>query len=124
MQAQDSLMARPRTQLGQPVPELPVRDVERARAHYRDHLGFDLGWIYPGNEIGSVHREGVVLFFRQRVDAFEPAVHWLFCVDVNATHEEMKARGAHITDPLATKPWNLTQFTVEDPDGNRFYFHG
>ena len=24
---------------------------------------------------------------------------------------------------LETKPWGLRQFTVEDLDGNRFYFH-
>jgi len=42
------------TPLGQLVPELPVRDVERAQHHYRDALGFEIGWTYPGNEIGSV----------------------------------------------------------------------
>jgi len=29
----------------------------------------------------------------------------------------------HITEPLEKKPWGLMQFTVEDLDGNRFYFH-
>ena len=31
------------TPLGQPVPELPVRDVKRAQHHYRDALGFETG---------------------------------------------------------------------------------
>ena len=68
------------TSLGPPVPELPVRDVERAQRHYRDALGFEIGWLYPGKEIGAVSRGHVAVFFRR-------------------------------------------QFTVEDPDGNRFYFH-
>jgi uncharacterized glyoxalase superfamily protein PhnB len=35
----------------------------------------------------------------------------------------MRTRGALITEPLEKKPWGLTQFTVEDLDGHRFYFH-
>jgi hypothetical protein len=42
--------------IGQPVPELPVVDVERAQQHYRDALGFEIGWLYPGKEIGAVSR--------------------------------------------------------------------
>ena len=68
------------TSLGPPVPELPVSDVERAQRHYRDALGFEIGWLYPGQEIGAVSRGNVAVFFRR-------------------------------------------QFTVEDLDGNRFYFH-
>ena len=106
-----------------PVPELPVKDVELARQYYCDKLGFELGWIEPGNEIGSVKRDHAVIFFRRRPAAFEPAVHWVFAPDIQATYEEMQARGARITEPLARRPWGLTQFTLEDLDGNRFYFH-
>lgn len=107
----------------QPVPELPVKDVELARQHYCEKLGFEPGWIEPGNEIGSVKRGQVVIFFRRRPGPFEPAVHWVFAPDIQASYSEMQARGARITEPLDRKPWGLTQFTLEDLDGNRFYFH-
>ena len=29
-----------------------------------------------------------------------------------------------IVEPLEKKPWGLRQFTIEDLDENRFYFHG
>ena len=112
------------TKLGHPTPELPVEDVERAQQHYRDALGFEIGWLYEGGEIGAVSRDGVAIFLRKRDRPFEPAVHWVHALDVDATHEELRARGARIKDPLAKKPWGLRQFTVEDLDGNRFYFHG
>ena len=112
-----------RTPLGHPTPELPVEDVERAQAHYRDALGFDIGWLYPGGDIGAVSRDGVAIFFRRRERPFEPAVHWIFARDIDGTYEELRSRGARITDPLEKKPWGLRQFTVEDIDGNRFYFH-
>ena len=109
--------------MGQPVPELPVADVERAQQHYRDALGFEIGWLYPSKEIGAVSRGNVAVFFRQRKLPFEPAVHWVFAEDIDALYHELKSLGANIVDPLGKKPWGLRQFTVDDLDGNRFYFH-
>jgi uncharacterized glyoxalase superfamily protein PhnB len=113
----------PSSEMSQLVPELPVADVERAQEYYRAALGFDIGWLYPGKEIGSVSRGHVAIFFRRRDRPFEPAVHWVFADDIDATYDELKASGAKIVDPLERKPWGLRQFTVEDLDGNRFYFH-
>jgi len=109
--------------INQPVPELPVVDVERAQRHYRDVLGFDIGWLMPDSEVGSVARGDVAIFFRRRVQPFEPAVHWVFADDIDATYRELTTSGANIVEPLELKPWGLRQFTVADIDGNRFYFH-
>ena len=109
--------------IGQPVPELPVLDVERAQQHYRDRLGFAIAWLDPGREIGAVSRENVAIFFRKREVPFEPAVHWVFAEDIDATYQELQSLGATLVEPLETKPWGLRQFTVKDLDGNLFYFH-
>jgi uncharacterized glyoxalase superfamily protein PhnB len=114
---------RLRTTLGPPTPELPVEDVERAQQHYHDALGFEIGWLHGGGEIGAVSRDHFAIFFRRTEHPFQPAVHWVFAVDIDATHEELQSRGARITEALERKPWGLRQFTVEDIDGNRFYFH-
>jgi predicted enzyme related to lactoylglutathione lyase len=112
-----------RTTLGPPTAELPVADVERAQQHYRDALGFEISWLEPSKSIGAVSRENVSIFFRQRNESFEPAVHWIFAEDIDAAYEELQRSGAQIVEPLEKKPWGLRQFTVEDLDGNRFYFH-
>lgn len=112
-----------RTTFGHPTPELPVADVERAQHHYRDALGFAVGWLEPGKDIGAVSRDDVAIFFRKRALPFEPAVNWVFATDIDATYEELRSLGARIVEPLEEKPWGLRQFTVEDLDGNRFYFH-
>ena len=109
--------------MGSPVPELPVIDVERAQQHYRDTLGFEIGWLYPDKSIGAVIRDRVTVFFRKRTPSFEPAIHWIFAEDIEATYAELKALGANIVDPLELKPWGIRQFTVEDLDGNIFYIH-
>ncbi len=112
------------TSTGRPVPELPVADVERAQQYYRDALGFEIGWLYPGKEIGSVSRDDIgPIFFRKRNFPFEPAVHWMFAEDIDASYQELKSLGANIVEPLEKKPWGLRQFTVKDLDGNIFYFH-
>ena len=106
-----------------PVPELPVADVERAQRHYREVLGFEIGWLYPGGEIGAVSNGHATIFFRRREPPFEPAIHWVFCPEIDAAYQEMQSSGAHIVDPLELKPWGIRQFTVADLDGNLFYFH-
>ena len=108
---------------GRPVPELPVADVELSQGYYRDVLGFEIGWLYPGKGIGAVSRGNMVIFFRRRQEPFEPAVHWVFAADIDATYEEFRSAGAKIVEPLEKKPWGLRQFTIEDLDGNCFYFH-
>ena len=105
------------------MPELPVTDVERAQQYYRDALGFEIGWLYQGKEIGAVSRGNVAIFLRKKTPPFEAAVHWVFAEDIEATYDELKSSGAKIVEPLEKKPWGLRQFTVEDLDGNRFYFH-
>jgi len=111
------------SRIGQPVPELPVADVERAQQHYRDMLGFEIGWLSPGKEMGAVSRGDVAIFFRRTQPPFARVVHWVFAHDLDASYIELKASGANIVEPLELKPWGLRQFTVDDPDGNRFYFH-
>jgi predicted enzyme related to lactoylglutathione lyase len=103
---------------------LPVADVERAQQHYRDALGFEIGWLYHDKGIGAVSRSDVgPIFFRKRTPPFEPAIHWVFAEDIDASYQELKSSGANIVDPLELKPWGLRQFTVMDLDGNLFYFH-
>jgi uncharacterized glyoxalase superfamily protein PhnB len=109
--------------LGQPVPELPVEDVERAQRYYRDTLGFEIKWLYGDGSIGAVARGDVAIFFRRTERPFAPVAHWVFAPELRATYEECRSLGARIVDPLEKKPWGLHQFTVEDVDGNLFYFH-
>jgi uncharacterized glyoxalase superfamily protein PhnB len=114
---------RPSSAIGPPVPELPVADVERAQRYYRDALGFEIGWVTPDKVMGAVSRGHGVIFLRRRTPPFQPGAAWVFAEDVDAAHEELKASGANIVDPLEKKPWGLRQFTVADLDGNRFHFH-
>jgi catechol 2,3-dioxygenase-like lactoylglutathione lyase family enzyme len=111
-----------KTKLAQPVPELPVADVEKAQTYYRDILGFDVAWIYPDKSIGAVGRDGIAIFLSKQ-NNISPNAHWIFAVDIDATYQEMKLRNANITEEIDDRPWRLRQFTIEDLDGNKFTFH-
>jgi len=109
--------------LQHPVPELPVSDVEKAQEYYSKYLGCRVEWLYPTKEVGAVSNGSTAIFFRKREGAFEPAVHWVYCADVDESFQHLKDRGAKIVEDIEDKPWNLRQFTVHDLDGNIFYFH-
>ena len=110
-------------ELNQPIPELPVADVEKAQEYYRDHLGCTVEWIYPGKEVGAVSNGETAIFFRKKQGSFEPVNCWVYCSDVDAAYELLHAAGADITEDIEDKPWGLRQFAVQDLDGNIFYFH-
>jgi catechol 2,3-dioxygenase-like lactoylglutathione lyase family enzyme len=106
----------------QPVPELPVKDVEKAQEFYRDKLGFKIEWLYPTKTIGAISKDEAVIFLRQQDDGF-PSTHWVFADNVDEVYKELVDAGITITEHIETKPWNIRQFTIEDLDGNNFIFH-
>jgi len=112
----------PKTKLGKPVPELPVVDVEKAQAYYRDVLGFEIAWTLEDKSMGAVGREDIAVFFGKHAHP-TPTQHWIFAEDIDETYHEMKTRNANIVEDIEDKPWNLRQFTIEDLDGHRFTFH-
>jgi len=109
--------------LNQPVPELPVTDVEKAQKYYRDVLGFKIEWIYPNKEIGAVSNGETAIFFRKRTGSFEPVVHWIYTDNVDAIYRQLVSIGADIVEDIEDKPWGHRQFTIKDPDDNLFYIH-
>lgn len=111
-------------ELNQPVAELPVPDVQKAQAFYRDKSGCKIEWTYPDNEIGAVSNEGTAIFFRRQEGAFEPVVHGIYCSDVDDSYHQLQSAGASIVDDIADKPWGIRQFSGCDLNGHVFHFHG
>ena len=107
---------------------IPVRDQDKSLAFYTDKLGFRIltdqpfsdkqRWIELGIPGGQTN---VVLFtpdgHEDRIGGFMPAT--FHCDDVEATYEQLKARGVEFENPPAKMPWGtFTKF--KDPDGNQF----
>lgn len=103
------------------IPVLPVRDVPKAVAFYRDRLGFaprfDMG-NYAGVARGpiEIHLDG-------SAPVAAPVTCRIALSGVDALYAELEKQGViHPQEPLETKPWGLRQFSAVDADGNRITF--
>ena len=101
------------------TPEIPVSDVVASERYYRDVFGFKIGWTAEDESYAALYIERFELFLK-RSDA--PSPGHVCCVrvsDVEAVHAQMVSAGADVVSPLETKPWQMREFTVEDPDGQQ-----
>lgn len=112
-----------KAKIAQPVPQLPVEDVEKAQIYYREKMGFEILWLYPDKSIGAVGRGDVAIFFAKANNPIEPNIHWIFSENVDLTYREFMNSGVDIIDHLENKPWNLKQFAIRDLNGHIFYIH-
>jgi len=109
--------------IAQPVPQLPVEDVEKAQIYYREKLGFEISWTDPDKSMGAVRRGDVAIFFAKVNSPIEPNIHWVFSENVDLTYTEFMNNGVDIIEHIQNKPWNLRQFAIRDLNGHIFYIH-
>jgi predicted lactoylglutathione lyase len=116
--------------LPSPVPELPVSHLQASGTFYEQKMGFRVDWVYEGY-LAGISKDAARIFLRRKTEQEEKQGHtvvvWLNLnspLEVDQLYAEWKRSGVDITDELETKPWNLREFTAQDPDGNRFHvFH-
>ena len=90
------------------APELPATNLAASLAYYRDQLGFEIKMVLPDRSYAIVERDGM-------------AIH-LFTNEIEPLHDELRKRGARITQPVERKPWGNRDFRVTDPAGNALKF--
>jgi uncharacterized glyoxalase superfamily protein PhnB len=105
------------------IPMLPVRSVPASVAFY-EKLGFHVEdshdeWRWAMLAFGDCR-----LMVDESINA-DPAaprqsVLYLYPEDVVAYHERVRANGVDIPD-LATTFYDMTEFRLDDPDGNRLW---
>lgn len=98
-------------------PNLPVADVDRAIASYRDVLGFDVRARFDDGSFALMAAgEAEVALVRDAVPASHGA--YLYVTAVEQLRERCLAAGVAATE-LVREPWGLLDFVVTDPDGNQ-----
>jgi predicted enzyme related to lactoylglutathione lyase len=111
----------PPPMLRQVLPELPLDDVARGVAYYRDVLGFKIN--YAGDGIGVMDRDSVTLVLIARTERHKGIGScYVYIRDADALHAELVATGANVLDQPISMPWGLRQFHVADLEGNRITF--
>jgi uncharacterized glyoxalase superfamily protein PhnB len=108
------------------VPEIPVRDINKAAAYYQSNLGFTLDWA--GEELGlaGISKGNCRVFlaneeYRKGYGNMGPALIWLNLESKKAVDELYRvwsASDARLMSAPESKPWGLHEFTAADLDGN------
>jgi predicted enzyme related to lactoylglutathione lyase len=99
---------------------LPVSDIEAAKAFYTGFLGlsteeFNMGWVarYTSPDTGA----SVQLVTRDATSAHDSVIS-IQVDDVENAYAEASQRGFAIVHPLTTETWGVRRFLVRAPDGN------
>lgn len=104
----------------------PITDLAQAVAYYRDQLLFSVGFEWadePDEPMRyAILQNGDVEIHLTHSETASPTNAYVFVDDVSALYEAISARGPTITEPLTDHPWDMREFEVSDPDGNRLVF--
>lgn len=107
------------------APVLACNDVLATANWYADVLGFTIDSEFTGADWAMLWADGAQLFLSRRPDLAHAARGQevlIACDDVDAVHARHQQRGANIVSPIETKPWELREYTVEDPNGYHLRF--
>jgi uncharacterized glyoxalase superfamily protein PhnB len=121
----------------QVIPNIYVEAIEPVREFYLNQLGFAhmMGVVGKDGRLDFciVTRAGGMLMFarpQERMDGTTPSFPtarpvsiYVEATDVDRYHDEVKARGVKIDDPLTTQWWGDRTFAVRDPYGYQVWFY-
>ena len=112
------------------VPQLRTTDLERAIHFYTRKLGFALSFRYQDFYAGISCGDRMIHL--KLVDDPDPGIdfvrrgqhlHIHFGVrDIHAAFRQVQEAGVKIVEGISERPWGMTEFVIEDPDGHTLYF--
>ncbi len=108
------------------APVFAITDVQRARDFYTETLGFSIAFEWADEEGGPIRyvilRQNDCDLHLSQSETAHRAIAYFFMHGVEDYYETVKAAGATISQDLKDWPWNMREFEVTDPDGNRLIF--
>ena len=94
---------------------LPVPDLSRSLAFYRDRLGLEVG--YTSDSMAEFPAAGLVLDQEVGFKRDGAVTIGIGVDDVDSLFDELQARGVPVAEPPTDQPWGIRNFYVADPDG-------
>jgi len=108
------------------APVFPVINIRRSLKYYTEALAFDVSFEWSDSENEPVRyailRSGNTELHLSEAEGVHRAVAYFFVDSVAAYYETIKKKGAEITRGIEDFPWDMREFEVSDPDGNRIVF--
>lgn len=108
------------------APVFAVADIKKSIAYYAERLGFRTGFEWSDAEDDPVRyaimiKDDTELHLTQS-DVPRKSIAYFFLSGVEEYYCIVKNGDAIITQDIADYPWEMREFEVEDPDGNRLIF--
>jgi len=101
------------------TPQLPVSDVRETQAYYRDMLGFKIAWIWQ-EEYGAVYNGTTEVFFVREEGKIQPSCSFVRVENADEVLAVYRERGVRIVEEIASHPYGMREFSIEDNNGHRF----
>ena len=104
-------------QFYQGAPLLVVPDVAATADYYRKVLGFESDPDGASPEYTVVWRDNASVHLTPGEQAPSGVRIFFWVKDVDALYEQVCERGAEIEMPIETRPYNIRDFAICDPNG-------
>ena len=104
-------------QFYQGAPLLLVPDVPATADYYRKVLGFESDADGTSQEYTVVWRDNASVHLSPGEQPPIGVRIFFWVKDINALYEEVRERGAEIEMPIETRPYNIRDFSIRDPNG-------
>ena len=106
---------------GRVAPTIPVTDIHRALAFYRDALGFVVA-ITNGDPVSFavVKQGGAQLHLMVQPDKAGSSHAHILVDDLDAVYQRLLRAGATVRQAPTVQEWGLRDIVIADPDGNTF----
>ncbi len=108
------------------APVFPVTDVGRSVDYYRDALLFEVAFEWADSDDEPVRyailQNGDTEVHLTEAETARETIAYFFVDSVAGYYAAVKGKGAKITSEIKDYPWEMREFEVADPDGNRLIF--
>jgi DNA-binding transcriptional MerR regulator/catechol 2,3-dioxygenase-like lactoylglutathione lyase family enzyme len=105
------------------MPRLPVSNMDLSIAYYQEALGFRLGWRTADGGLAALYSGDIeVLLLAPWTGEAPPPPQsaYVYVEDPDSLCTEYQQAGADVVEPVASRPYGMRDFVVQDPDGHRF----
>ena len=101
------------------IPILYSDDVARSIKFYTEVMGFKESWSWDeAPTFGGVVDDDTAIFFCRGDQGHKGTWLALNVDNVDDHYEKIKDKDVEIVSPPDTKPWNMREMLVKDPDGH------
>lgn len=111
------------SKLARIAPEVPVSNLRSSLDYYQKNLGFEVALEMPDGDYAIVERDDVAIhLFQASSGAHSPISFHVFTYGLDELYEELRQRGARLSQGIVRKPWGNRDFRVLDNSANEIKF--